>query len=227
MNRVIKCLFGFLFLFFIGKIAMAQSLPFHMPNGAGTFRLGVVKGQESCWIDQCKMKKKGECYIITHELWKGGEIHLTVRKLKNTNGFIASVEGKSLPDTLQLCWAYGACDYQVEKQPETNEIPLTPCFENVFSREGNAFTVYYGKVMGFRTVKGLAPLDTDLRLSDASKQGSPLELWESGKKTQYHVVSSKNLWKTSETLYYCFYHQNRNADYNYYHLPNLFIESAK
>ena len=36
----------------------AQTLPFRLSKGAGTFRLGVVCGNESCWLDQCSVKKK-------------------------------------------------------------------------------------------------------------------------------------------------------------------------
>ena len=38
----------------------AQTLPFRLSKGAGTFRLGVVCGNESCWLDQCSVKKKGQ-----------------------------------------------------------------------------------------------------------------------------------------------------------------------
>lgn len=42
----------------------AQTLPFRLSKGAGTFRLGVVCGNESCWLDQCSVKKKGQAYTI-------------------------------------------------------------------------------------------------------------------------------------------------------------------
>ena len=32
---------------------------FRLSKGAGTFRLGVVCGNESCWLDQYSVKKKG------------------------------------------------------------------------------------------------------------------------------------------------------------------------
>ena len=56
----------------------AQTLPFRLSKGAGTFRLGVVCGNESCWLDQCSVKKKGQAYTIKDKLWKEGEIKLIV-----------------------------------------------------------------------------------------------------------------------------------------------------
>lgn len=36
----------------------AQMLPFRLPNGAGTFRLGIVVGDESRWLDECELEKR-------------------------------------------------------------------------------------------------------------------------------------------------------------------------
>ena len=66
----------------------AQTLPFRLSKGAGTFCLGVVCGNESCWLDQCSVKKKGQAYTIKDKLWKEGEIKLIVCPLTDSNGFI-------------------------------------------------------------------------------------------------------------------------------------------
>ena len=88
----------------------AQTLPFRLSKGAGTFRLGVVCGNESCWLDQCSVKKKGQAYTIKDKLWKEGEIKLIVCPLTDSNGFIMEISGERLPEELKLCWAFGACD---------------------------------------------------------------------------------------------------------------------
>lgn len=75
----------------------AQTLPFRLSKGAGTFRLGVVCGNESCWLDQCSVKKKGQAYTIKDKLWKEGEIKLIVCPLTDSNGFIMEVSGERLP----------------------------------------------------------------------------------------------------------------------------------
>ena len=56
----------------------AQTLPFRLSKGAGTFRLGVVCGNESCWLDQCSVKKKGQAYTIKDKLWKEGRANVKV-----------------------------------------------------------------------------------------------------------------------------------------------------
>ena len=139
----------------------AQTLPFRLSKGAGTFRLGVVCGNESCWLDQCSVKKKGQAYTIKDKLWKEGEIKLIVCPLTNSNGFIMEVSGERLPEELKLCWAFGACDGADDSAVTDNSIPAASCFHNVFSTEGNAFTTYYGESMKLRTVvpKFVCPTD--------------------------------------------------------------------
>lgn len=37
----------------------AQALPFRLSKGAGTFRLGIVAGDKSRWLDECELEKNG------------------------------------------------------------------------------------------------------------------------------------------------------------------------
>ncbi len=202
----------------------AQTLPFRLSKGAGTFRLGVVCGNESCWLDQCSVKKKGQAYTIKDKLWKEGEIKLIVCPLTDSNGFIMEISGERLPEELKLCWAFGACDGADDPAVTDNSIPAASCFHNVFSIEGNAFTTYYGESMKLRTVHGVSPIGSEIRLSDGHKQASPLALFNSGKKTDAPVISALYPWKPQEKLYFCFY---QRGDYNYFMLPGLFGKEHK
>lgn len=129
---------------------------------------------------QCQ--EKGQAYTIKDKLWKEGEIKLIVCPLTDSNGFIMEVSGERLPEELKLCWAFGACDGADAPAVTDNSIPAASCFHNVFSIEGNAFTTYYGESMKLRTVHGVSPIGSEIRLSDGHKQASPLALFNSGKR---------------------------------------------
>ena len=202
--------------------AAAQTLPFHLPEGSGSFRLGLTTGGESVWLDQCKVKPAKQDYTVTDKLWKGGEVVLAYRPLSESGGFILEVSGSGLPEDAALIWAFGACDETLTATPTDNVISPASCADNVFSTEGNAFIVYYGKVMALRVVAGVAPLTTDLTLCDAHQQDTPLQLLNSGKETDSPVIASLCPWEKGEKLYFCFYHQTPEADYNYYMLSDLF-----
>ena len=127
------------------------------------------------------VSKKGQAYTIKDKLWKEGEIKLIVCPLTDSNGFIMEVSGERLPEELKLCWAFGACDGADDSAVTDNSIPAASCFHNVFSIEGNAFTTYYGESMKLRTVHGVSPIGSDIRLSDGHKQASLLALFNSVK----------------------------------------------
>jgi len=78
--------------------------------------------------------------------------------------------------------------------------------------------------MKLRTVHGVSPIGSEIRLSDGHKQASPLALFNSGKKTDAPVISALCPWKPQEKLYFCFY---QRGDYNYFMLPGLFGKEHK
>lgn len=89
----------------------AQVLPFCLSKGAGTFRLGIVVGDESRWLDECNLKKTGDrIYIIKDALLEKGEVRLVICPLADTKGFVMEVSGSRLPQNISLCWAFGACN---------------------------------------------------------------------------------------------------------------------
>ena len=98
--------------------AQAQSLT----PPAGTFRLGISKGNESHWL---KSKEKVE------------GIHFQWKALPDSHGFILEVEVTSTSKADKLFWSFGDC------RPDSDI--------NVFSVEGQAFTCYYGESMKLRT----------------------------------------------------------------------------
>ena len=206
----------------------AQVLPFCLSKGAGTFRLGIVAGDESRWLDECNLKKTGDrIYTIKDALLGKGEVRLVICPLADTKGFVMEVSGSRLPENISLCWAFGACNEDETLSKEGNIIFPRACWDNVFSDEENAVTVYYGESMGLRVISGIMPVGSELRLSDAHQQKTPLKLYHSGKKTDAPVLSGFYSWTAQENCYFCFYRQNAKADYNYFMLPELLLKENK
>lgn len=159
---------------------------------AGIFRLGVAHENESHWLAPGE-KVKG--------------MTLKWKALPDTRGFILEVEVTTPSKADALFWSFGDC------KPDADI--------NVFSVEGQAFTCYYGESMKLRTLQAVTPTD-DIRLSDGNKDGTPLQLYESGKRTNRPVLAGLCPLAANTKLYFCFYEQNAKADYNYYMLPELF-----
>ena len=214
-------------LLFCALVGHAQTLPLQLPDGYGTLRLGVVWGEESCWLDECEMKNEGACYTLDVAFWKDGHVELVVCPLTDAEGFIVKATGHNLPANALLCWAFGACNDKLSQGLPLGEINPQACRDNVFCTEGNAFTVYHGEVMRLRITQGVMPSGSEARLSDARQQASPLALYNSGKKTDAPVLSALCAWQEGEALYLCVHKPGRNADYAYYMLPGLFDQLYK
>jgi len=199
---------------------------FHFPQMAGNFKLGLISSQKSLWCNELKIvklkKSPGKLtYTLEDNLLKEGKIIVRVSKLTDSDGLIMEVEGVNLPDGLDLFWSFGG-SYAVEL-PNKRDSSLKPeyCKDNVFSVEGNAFTVYYGESLNLKVVQAVVPDNSDIRLSDAHKQSTPLAFHQSGKKTDAPALTGTSRLVNGK-LYFCFYVQNAKADYNSFMLPELF-----
>lgn len=198
------------------------------PELAGTMRLGLVKKNESIWLSDCKkvqIQKIGHetIYNLKHEWLSKGFIRVSMRSLLDTQGFILKIESSDIPADVQLFWAFGGCLGETVI-PAKNKNLLIPeyCKDNVFSVEGNSFTVYYGTSRRLRIFEALVPQASEIRLSDAHQQETPLSFFSSGKKTDAPALSAISPLKNGEAVYFCFYKQNPKADYNYFMLPELY-----
>lgn len=204
---------------------------FHFPQMAGNFKLGLIAGQKSLWgneLKSVKLKKEENKLIYTLEdnLLKDGKVIVRVAKLTDSDGFVMEVEGLNLPDGIDLFWSFGGCYAKVLPNKAESDLKPEYCKDNVFSVEGSAFTVYYDESLNLKVVQAVVPENSDIRLSDAHKQASPLVFHESGKKTDAPALTGTSKLINGK-LYFCFYLQNAKADYNSFMIPELFKKEFK
>lgn len=200
---------------------------FFMPETGGYLFTGVIIGEKSFWLHEAEKirvssKNKGWLVKITDPLLGKGILSMHVLPLSACNGIILEVTGKDLPEGLQFLWAYGGCSSKTDTTEKDFFFQPQQCLNNVFSREINTFTVYYGPSMRLKVMMGVGPLNLETRLSDARKMSSPLAFWQSGKKTDAPALAATNQLRSGERSYYCIYRQNQQADYNYEMLPAIF-----
>ncbi len=203
---------------------------FHFPQMAGNFRLGIQDRGESSWINDSKniivTEKKGKLtYVVKHKLLKNGKLIIRVSGLANSKGLIMEIESKDTPPTLQLIWSFGGCYGKILADKKDSQMKAIYCKDNVFSIEGNCFTCYYGESMKLKVIQGVTPPDSEIRLSDAHQQETPVSLFQSGKITDAPALSGSTPMLKDKKLYFSFYVQNKKADYNYFMLPTLFLQN--
>lgn len=187
---------------------------FHLPEMAGNLHFGVENQGKNKWLKdftqiKTKESKQKIIYKIKDEFIGKAELIIRVTNLSRTDGIILEAEIINLPAETYLTWSFGGC-YGVELADKTDShLKPSYCKDNVFSIEGNAFTCYYGESMKLRVIQGIAPLSSELKLSETYRQGVP-------------ALSGRTPLKNGEKLYFCIYKQNKQADYNYYMLRDLF-----
>jgi polygalacturonase len=209
MQKRIKLFFLFLGISCLLKNALfAQNLSdgFEMnlaPEMTAGFKLGIIAGEQSAWLSNTPLK---------NQLLGNGNIRISKQSLNNTEGIIIEIIPENIPENVDLFWSFGGTEPAF-------------CKDNVFSVEGNAFTLYYGESMALRTLQGCVPPGSDIRLSDANRQTSPLDFFNSGKKTDAPALTARLPVQTGKKYYFCFYRQNAQADYNYFMLEALMTAS--
>ncbi|MCW3786878.1 DUF4450 domain-containing protein [Plebeiibacterium sediminum] len=227
--RVIKFSMFIAFCLFIGQNAFAQNPDWSMlaPELGGTLRLGVANGNSSKWFADFKtIKEKAQEYevifTLKDEILGKGEIKCHIKALKDSKGAVIKLTSKNTPEDIKLIWTYGGASNDTKAEKWNSVLEPEDCYKNVFSIEGNSFTLYYGTSRKLRVLEALVPPGEEPKLADAKQQESPLQLLNSGKKTDAQVVASESQLIDDVDLYFCFYFLNPKADYNYFMLPKLF-----
>ena len=202
---------------------------FLLPEMAGNLKFGIVKGKESKWLNELKTVNSQQqnnriIYTLSDPVLNNGQLIVEAISLSNTDGIIVEVSAENIPEGMQMFWSYGGAYGKILTDKETKVLSPLYCRNNVFSVECTAFTVYYGESMKLKVIQGVMPVASQIRLSDAHVQGSPLSFFESGKKTNSPALASKLPLKNNSKEYFCIYKQNDKADYNHYMLPALFAK---
>ncbi|SHE45578.1 DUF4450 domain-containing protein [Dysgonomonas macrotermitis] len=207
--------------------AAHPEVAFYLPEMAGNLKLGVIVGKESKWLSQFKSKSvekasNGLIYRYTGEILGKGALDIQIVTIPDTDGIVLEVKGDNLPQDVRLFWSYGGAYGKVLDKKETGSLKPLYCKDNVFSVEESAFTLYYGESMKLRVINMVAPVTSDIRLSDAFDQESPLIFFESGKDTTAPALAATLPLVNGKKEYFCVYKQNDKADYNHFMLPALF-----
>ncbi len=204
---------------------------FLFPELGGTLRFGLISGKQSKWMEEAGSlfstgDKGALVFDMKDELLGKGTLSIKAIPLKTTDGLILEISTGQTTAGVELFWAYGgATGWPAE--PRKAALKPEYCKNNVFVVERNDMTVFYKETVDLKVMNLLFPVETESALSDARQQSSPLALWRSGKETDSPLLSGKFTLKAGTKYYICIYRQNKEADYNYSHLPQLFEKSRQ
>jgi len=210
------------------KAGDTPEFSFYLPDKASSANFGLVKGNKSIWLSElktvCKASGKGLQYTVTGVFLNKGKLVFEVLPLYQTDGLIIKISGANLPDSLSIIWSYGAACGKPQAECHDGLLP-GDCANNVFIVERNGVILYYPKGMDFSVFYTMFPVETSARLSDANKQSSPWEFYNSGHRTNAQALTGMFPLKNGQNYYCSFYKPATNYDVDYYRLPAVFEET--
>ncbi|WP_344397478.1 DUF4450 domain-containing protein, partial [Streptomyces asiaticus] len=104
----------------------------YMPGMGGNFKLGISVNQQSKWLTQAdsiiaRYRAGARPYTIKDTLLGNGTLEIDILALADGEGFILKTQGKNLPKSTELYWAFGGAtgkkfsrDGDMGPDPESN-----------------------------------------------------------------------------------------------------------
>ena len=168
----------------------------YLPGMGGSFRLGIIAGVKSKWLINAQKIKAtyrpgSMLYDISDPLLGSGTLHIAVLALAEGEGIVIRAGWEGPRSKAELFWAFGGAtgkkfsrDGDIGADPESS-FYLQPgyCKDNVYSIQNNSFHLYFGKdktaIDTPKQLTGIIPAGSSIKIADATKQNSPLELYRS------------------------------------------------
>lgn len=232
----------------------------YMPGMGGNFKLGISVNQQSKWLTQAdsiiaRYRAGARLYTIKDTLLGNGTLEIEILALADGEGFILKTQGKNLPKSTELYWAFGGAtgkkfsrDGDMGPDPESNfYLQANNCKDNQYViPEKGKFILKYGtglpatgdgryfaedakqpvKPSKEQILQGTFPSESALKIADAQALASPLSLYQS-QAEKAPVICGKLAVEDQFDYFFTIYNPATKADIQYEKLPRIFQEAEK
>ncbi|UKT65200.1 DUF4450 domain-containing protein [Pedobacter mucosus] len=160
----------------------------YMPGMGGNLKFGLIDAKGSKWLIKsenitARYRAGSMLYNITDPMLGNGYLEMSILALSKSEGLILKANFKNVGNNIKLFWAFGgATGKNFSRNGDMGPDPESVfynhpenCKGNIYQIKKNSFTLAYGKD---KTLIGSFPSD-QLKISDAKKQNSPVEMDQS------------------------------------------------
>lgn len=178
---------------------------FFMPNMGGNLQFGLMRKNESIWLNKAKHIKSTyypgtRIYEIKDPFVGEGVISLKVLAMSNADGAVMQFSSSNLPQGTALLCMYGGAsnmrfsrngDLGVDK-PDCFDLHIDACKGNIYTIDKNSFVLHYGQnTKQPRSIEGIFPENTELKTGSPFNLGSPEEVWQSNAPNDKPILLAK------------------------------------
>lgn len=194
-------------------------------------------------------------YTIQDAMLGNGTINLHLLALPDADGMILKVQGEGLFDSASLIWAFGGANgKRFSREGDLGADPesvfyLEPdkCVNNQIFIKEPSFMLYYAsgserakdksyveaseevtypELLAKKRIFGLAPTHSEIKIGDATQQGSPTTVFNSSP-SKSPLSTGKITLKDNEESYFMLVDPDTQDQITYTVLPSLFEKSEK
>lgn len=209
----------------------------YMPGMGGNFKLGISTNNQSKWLTQAnkitaRYRPGAMIYVVEDSLLGKGKLHIEILALHDAEGFVLKAKFENLSKPVGLYWAFGGAtgrrfsrDGDMGPDPESS-FYLKPenCKGNVYAiQDESKFNLIYGPAKD-RQLAGSFPLDAALKIADATKLSSPVELYQSAADTAPVIVGQMTV-SSGQENYFSIYNPSTKNNLSYDQLPLAFQQA--
>lgn len=207
-----------------------------MPNMGGNIQLGLIKKDESIWLNDAEYIKSiyrsgSRIYEIKDPLIDNGKISITVLAMAEAEGVVMKIETFDLPvDTELLCMYGGANNKRFSRngdlgvdEPDAFALNADACENNLYKIIQNAFSLEYGQGTkdGPYTVQGVFPEHSEVKQASPYAVTTPCDVLKSSPTDNKPVLVSIIPIEKSE-VYYIAVRKESNKRLSYSQLEDEF-----
>ena len=187
----------------------------YLPGMGGNFRLGIINGSQSKWLIHAQHIKTiyrpgSMLYEISDPLLGIDTLYITVLALAEGEGMVIQTRYKGPAAKAELFWVYGGAtgkkfsrDGDIGADPESSfYLKEEYCKGNTFSIHDNTFKLYFGS----KYLTGIIPGVSSIKLVDAARQNSPMDMYESDSSATPAIAGKMKI--TSGTAYFMVHSQS-------------------
>lgn len=214
----------------------------YMPGMGGNIHFGLSVDSKTIWLNDCNYIESRflpgkRSYVIQDPAFPKGKIIITALAAYEFDGIFLEISWENMAAQAQLSWIFGgATGRNFSRNGDLRADPadcfdLKPeyCTDNIYTISSNTFDLTYGaeNKNRIKTLKGIFPDKTQLRIGDAQQQTTVSDIIKAQPSSTHPALTGNLKMENTGKIYICIYDNASSLSLAYNELKDHFILAEK